>query len=150
MAFRYLCGLVLDDRLTLQFDFYSIRGSGQWVIVLKIRGGRQQSNAMWIGCFGQTLSHSTPKVSLFAWSSSKYLRCQQPIGMASGHSIILPGREVRADGVLAFLSQDLLNQAGVGDIDCENGPKAGFPYGAIFCFAFHLGKKQKAIAYGAL
>lgn len=143
MAFRYLCGLVLDDRLTLQFDFYSICGSGQWVTMLRIGGGGQQSNAMWIGCFGRTFSHRTPKVS-------KYLRCQQPIGMATGHSIILPGREVRADGVLAFLSQDLLNQAGVGDVDSENGPKAGFPYGAIFCFAFHLGKKQKAIAYRAL
>lgn len=59
--------------------------------------------------------------------------------MSSELPVVLPGGEVGAHGVLAFLPQYLLNERWIGHMNCQDGAKAGLPHGPVPSHSFHLG-----------
>lgn len=70
-------------------------------------------------------------------------RGQQSVVMSSELPVVLPGREVRSHGVLAFLPQNLLYERRIGHMDCQDGTEAGLPHGPVTLHSFHLGRQRE-------
>lgn len=70
-------------------------------------------------------------------------RSQQSVVMSSELPVVLPGREVRAHGVLAFLPQNLLYERRIGHMNCQDGTEAGLPHGPVPLHSFHLGRQRE-------
>lgn len=62
--------------------------------------------------------------------------------MSSEGSVVLPGGEVRAHGVLTLLPQDLLDQRRIGHVHRQDGTEARLPHGPIASHSFQLGTRQ--------
>lgn len=67
--------------------------------------------------------------------------------MSSELPVVFPGGEVRAHGMLALLSQHLLDERWIGHVNCQDGAKARLPHGTVPLHSLQLRHRRQAASH---